>query len=260
MKTLKQPQLGESIVALRQKKKLTQEELVELCNINVRTLQRIEAGEVTPRDYTMRLILSALDYDFDQVETSIHKKQAINRLRIGWIAGIVYFVLGLVEAGVDFSRFESDLPFYFPMLYSSVKIIVVASYAYMMIGFAEVGKHFSSSLLKISAYLMLGSMFVIEFYDIISIFSGISEEEFMMIKGGEAVAFGGIDIIFGIALFRLGNELGTSARVAGMLEILVGACFLVLILAPIGLIMLIPATIVEIVVLYKCYEMLNTDR
>jgi len=47
---MKQPQLGQTILTLRQEKKITQEELVERCNLNVRTLQRIEAGEVTPRD------------------------------------------------------------------------------------------------------------------------------------------------------------------------------------------------------------------
>jgi transcriptional regulator with XRE-family HTH domain len=55
-----QPKLGKKIVALRKAKGLTQEELVEKCNLSVRTLQRIEAGEVTPRSYTVKLIFNAL--------------------------------------------------------------------------------------------------------------------------------------------------------------------------------------------------------
>ena len=47
--TMKQPELGKRISEMRKAKGLTQEELVELCNLNVRTIQRIEAGEVTPR-------------------------------------------------------------------------------------------------------------------------------------------------------------------------------------------------------------------
>lgn len=39
--TMKQPELGKRISELRKEKGLTQEELVEKCNINVRTIQRI---------------------------------------------------------------------------------------------------------------------------------------------------------------------------------------------------------------------------
>ncbi|MBQ0741032.1 helix-turn-helix transcriptional regulator, partial [Aquimarina celericrescens] len=54
---------------LRKSKGLTQEELVEQCNISVRTIQRIEAGEVTPRSYTIKTILSALDYDLEKIKS-----------------------------------------------------------------------------------------------------------------------------------------------------------------------------------------------
>ncbi|MFB6341534.1 helix-turn-helix domain-containing protein [Saccharicrinis sp. FJH62] len=60
---LKQPELGERITELRKTSGLTQEELVERCNISVRTLQRIESGKVNPRPYTIRIILSTLDLD-----------------------------------------------------------------------------------------------------------------------------------------------------------------------------------------------------
>jgi len=59
---MKQPDLGKKIAELRKAQGLTQEELVEKCNLNVRTLQRIESGEVMPRSYTIRLIFSALGF------------------------------------------------------------------------------------------------------------------------------------------------------------------------------------------------------
>jgi len=59
---MNQPELGKRIAELRKAKGFTQEELVEKCNINVRTLQRIESGEVTPRIYTIKTIFTALDY------------------------------------------------------------------------------------------------------------------------------------------------------------------------------------------------------
>lgn len=60
---MKQPQLGKKIVELRLNKGLTQTELAEKCNISLRTIQRIESTEVTPRSYTLKLIFKVLDFD-----------------------------------------------------------------------------------------------------------------------------------------------------------------------------------------------------
>lgn len=59
---MKQPELGKKIADLRKAKGYTQEELVEKCNLSVRTLQRIESGEVVPRSHTIRVIFAALEY------------------------------------------------------------------------------------------------------------------------------------------------------------------------------------------------------
>lgn len=58
---ISQPELGKRIVELRKMKGLTQEELIEKCNLSIRTLQRIESGEVTPRNSTIRLIFEVLE-------------------------------------------------------------------------------------------------------------------------------------------------------------------------------------------------------
>jgi len=62
---IQQPELGKKIADCRKAKGLTQEELAENCNINVRTLQRIESEEVTPRAYNVKLIFEALEIDYD---------------------------------------------------------------------------------------------------------------------------------------------------------------------------------------------------
>jgi len=59
---MKQSELGRKLVELRKAQGLTQEELASKSNVTVRTLQRIEAGMVTPRSYTIKLIFTALDY------------------------------------------------------------------------------------------------------------------------------------------------------------------------------------------------------
>lgn len=60
---MRQPELGKKIAEIRKAKGLTQEELVAECNLNVRTLQRIESGTVMPRTYTIRVIFAALDHN-----------------------------------------------------------------------------------------------------------------------------------------------------------------------------------------------------
>lgn len=60
---MKQPDLGKKISELRLAKGLTQGELAEKCNIGLRTIQRIESAEVTPRSYTVKLIFTSLDYE-----------------------------------------------------------------------------------------------------------------------------------------------------------------------------------------------------
>lgn len=57
---MKQPALGKKVAALRIEKGLTQAELAQMCNVTVRTVQRIEAAEVEPRSFTIKTIFSAL--------------------------------------------------------------------------------------------------------------------------------------------------------------------------------------------------------
>ncbi len=55
---------GQVIKELRLKKGITQEELAAKTDISVRTIQRIENGDVDPRAYTLQSIAAALEVDF----------------------------------------------------------------------------------------------------------------------------------------------------------------------------------------------------
>jgi transcriptional regulator with XRE-family HTH domain len=69
---MKQSELGKKIFELRKAQGLTQEELAIKSNVTVRTLQRIEAGVVTPRSYIIKLIFTALNYssyDFSELNS-----------------------------------------------------------------------------------------------------------------------------------------------------------------------------------------------
>lgn len=57
--------IAEKIVHYRKLKGITQEDLAEACNLNVRTIQRIEAAEVDPRLYTLKTIAEALEVSME---------------------------------------------------------------------------------------------------------------------------------------------------------------------------------------------------
>lgn len=57
-------QPGKKIAEARKLKGLTQEELADLSRINVRTIQRIEAGTNTPQSFTLKAIAKALELDY----------------------------------------------------------------------------------------------------------------------------------------------------------------------------------------------------
>jgi transcriptional regulator with XRE-family HTH domain len=106
---MKQPQLGKKISELRKAKGLTQEELVEKCNLNVRTIQRIEAGEVTPRSYTVKALFDALDYQWEEVKNGFidEEKKVPAYLYLAFAAGLVYFFLAFFEIGSEIEWIES---------------------------------------------------------------------------------------------------------------------------------------------------------
>lgn len=70
--------LHQTISTARKNKGFTQEELAELSHITVRTIQRIEAGETIPRNYTLKAIATALDMPFEAFTNELEKEQNVS--------------------------------------------------------------------------------------------------------------------------------------------------------------------------------------
>jgi uncharacterized Tic20 family protein len=66
---MKQPDLGLKVAELRQQKNITQEKLAEQCEVSTRTIQRIESGEVDPRQFTLSMLSDILEFDFGEDNT-----------------------------------------------------------------------------------------------------------------------------------------------------------------------------------------------
>lgn len=274
---MKQPELGKKILELRQQRGLTQEELVEQCNISVRTIQRIEAGEVTPRSYTVKTILQVLDFDLEQlnrqeskVENEFKKLMLLKvddtkeasfltrQLNIAWIAGIIYFLIGFAEFPADWARVFDDYMLYPLWVYISIKVVVITSFVLFIRGFILCGKIFGNYLLKIASFILILISIIFYGYDIVSLFTDAEIYSSMMIA--QSITAGVVGVLFGIAILRLRHALGTIGLVTGIFEIVTYGTFITVLLATFGFVLLIPMIILEIVLLYKVIGLIKTKQ
>ena len=69
--------------------------------------------------------------------------------------------------------------------------------------------------------------------------------------------FGALSIAFGVALIRLQDGMGELSRVAGILEIVIGCMLATVVLFFFTYVLMIPAVVLEILVLYRGYEYLS---
>lgn len=265
---MNQPELGQRILELRKQKGLTQEELVALCNINVRTLQRIESGEVSPRSYTVKTILSALDYDFEslhesalgasETEALVPSKSADaikNLLTISWIAGTFFLVIAVFEGINDYVRLD-DKEFIFGVWgHVLIKALVVITNGLLLFGFLIAGNVLKNHLLKIASFFMIFVLFCFYAFDILSAFYQNLDVELIFLAG--SLGFGIVGIIFGIAILKSRGQLGNIGLASGIMELFMAGCMVSIVLSPLAIFLLLPVIILEILVLYKVYEMVQ---
>lgn len=276
-----QPELGKKIVQLRKAKGLTQEELVDKCNISVRTIQRIEAGEVTPRSYTIKTILEALDHNFSDITFENEydgigishwiKRQfligvdfqspsgfVIQQLKIAWLFGAIYFILGFFEGSADFIRYSENRLIFSQFTYILIKTISFLALTLYFRGFIIAGGVFKNYLLSGTAVIIIFAVLLTTLLEISSLYDKELYSESTI--GAMGITFGVLGIIFGIALIRLRKNAGELALAAGLFQMLVGIFFMTLVLSFVGYIILIPAELCSIILIYKIVNSTNLKR
>lgn len=259
--TMKQPDLGKKISELRKQKGLTQEELVAQCNINVRTIQRIEAGEVTPRSYTIKVILDVLGVQYDNVISTTYTQSKFDNilgisfkkhtqlLNTAWILGVIYFAVSTLEIITEYFRFDKEEMLFDDLWYSVIKTISIVCFALFMRGYVIAGNIHNNTLLQTVAFLFIVFHTLYGIYDIVSLH--IFKETFEYVFFAKLLTFGITGILLGIAILQLKNKIGQLATVTGVIEIIVGISFTTVLLAFFGLFLLLPLEILEIILLYK---------
>lgn len=257
---MKQPELGKRIVALRKSKGLTQEELVDRCNINVRTIQRIEAGDVTPRSFTIKSILEALEVDSDTFfppnkEAIQFSDKDIKALRISWIAAIfftIFTVMNIFTEAFIISNYNG-MSISEELLYRIISgILSLAALMAFLRGYKTLGDRFENKTLVSAAYIYFTLDFIMILITILMTAYNASERIVEVFTGIILILLLGVaELILGVGIQKLKTQLGSFANAVGVLKIINGALLLTVILAPLSLFIAIPILIVETVFLYK---------
>lgn len=106
----------------RLSKGLTQKELAEKSNISMRSIQRIENGELIPRSHTLKTLAQILDLSFEDFMKSVHgqeltilqRSSSLNKpqrivLSIGVCFVIVLLAWAYVAQAVNFPETTFEL-------------------------------------------------------------------------------------------------------------------------------------------------------
>ena len=260
--SMKQPELGYKIQNWRKAKGLTQEELVEKCNLNVRTLQRIEAGEVLPRSYTIKSILEVLNVDFSELNLKEEQQNQFSSLlgdkrsyfKWGAIIGIIYLCLSFVEGFMEIGFHDENISDVSGFNYSLVKIGVMLTFTIFYYPIYLIGKALKDSLITVSSLFLMVLIMISNINDIAVFYTSYMSVEVVLVV--RSVMFGIGYLLIGTAFVMRQKSLGTLSLVIGIFAIVTGLGF-------ISVLMAIPAlftlTIFEILLLVLIVKAMNAD-
>ena len=233
---MKQPELGKKIFESRKAKGLTQEELVEKCNLNVRTIQRIEAGDVTPRSHTIKTLFEVLEIEWNgeeiniapdeiKVEKPLIEDRNLEKIKLSMpflylalFAGVINFMLKFFEDGVQLNPLKVDevnVTFFW-----AAKIGVTVLFSLFLIGLIKMTHVFPNKILRGTfwAFLIANSIFVV-----IELALGVNISlwilGFYMIR---TIAFGAFFLLIGVGFLSYKNIWSNYTKIIGVLGIISG--------------------------------------
>jgi transcriptional regulator with XRE-family HTH domain len=242
-----QPELGKYISQLRNSQGLTQQELADQCKLNIRTIQRIEAGEVVPRIYTLNLLTKSLKMDMNQINsTNATEKASVLKLKTAFTGGIIYCINGiLVVYDLITHKFN-------PGMHLATTLIHIISCVLFFAGFYRIGMFYHNKLLYISSLMMMILLPSINILDLLKKYYFSIGEIFIFIIMCLNI------IVLGVGLLkesfeRKGYENGSLYQITGVLTIIISVLYLSLhdnILYA-GLILSIPSNLLMVYILSK---------
>jgi transcriptional regulator with XRE-family HTH domain len=246
---MKQPELGKRLNEVRIQRGITQKELSDLCSVDIRTIQRIEAGEVEPRMSTLKILAAALEYDelaSNQSNSVIKNDQLKTTLLVSLIAGVFYFF--------NFILYSVVVPNYTsisggPVLFTLSMVHIITGGLFFL-GFVFLGKHYGNNLLFITSILII---ILIPLFVIVESLARVTGYTIFVYLIRVTVFLLGITgILFGSGLIKSGSTGKILFIVAGILQIAQNFMFVipVLFVQYIGLWLAIPSNFVLLLILF----------
>lgn len=252
---MKQPELGNKISAIRNQKGITQRELSEAGNVDIRTLQRIESGEVTPRLSTLRLIAGALSTDF--IVFNGNEKKDTGFVSADMLLALVFTGIVCLFSWILFSPIGPKSDFFLSVnLLAGIIYTVTGVFFYY--GFHLIGKMKENQLMQYSALIIIVTMPLFLLSVLIATEFSFAEHIMQII-----VILSGVNsIVFGIGLLKAGKHLVNLYRGAGILQILIAPFFIIPVAAIsiVGCWLTIPYMLWLIAILYREYRDLKTQQ
>ena len=167
---MKQPELGSYIAKLRIQNKLTQKDLATLIKVDIRTIQRIEAGEATPRIYTIKLLSEVLGNNINvDHHLSNTNETFVQQVRCSFILGII-FSINYVPVMINIlNSHDGAKPYVNPFLNLIFVLIHIVTIIFFIKGFYLIGKRNNNQILQITSSL---GMFLLPLLSIINLLNG----------------------------------------------------------------------------------------
>ena len=172
-----------------------------------------------------------------------------SQLKVSWISGIIYFIIGIAEVAFEYYRFVQLEEVSNNFTYITIKVALFIVLAIFLRGFMILGKMYQNDVLKITSLYFIVVTALFYTYDIISLYH--KSYLYEIVIGAQSAAFGVIGILFAIGIYTLKKHSVYLASITGIFALLTYGCLLTIVLAPIGFILFKPTLILEIIMLYS---------
>ena len=217
---MKQPELGKIVDEVRNEKGITQKELAEACNIDIRTVQRIISGEVNPRFSTLKLMSEFLQYDFlNNTEQEEADSKFSTLLLVAFISGIIHLLSYLIKNPLFFrSLSSSNEGFQF-----GVSIIYLIAGSIFYYGIYSCAKGYKNRTLQVAIFISLLLMILFGILEYINIRDRSLLNHIRLLF---TIILGLNCIVFGIGLLNRNNQNSLLYRLAGILQLITSPFFI----------------------------------
>lgn len=171
------------------------------------------------------------------------------KLRIAAFAGIFYLVSILPELVFETMYKYGESNQTVTAVLAFTYVISMLSTIVFFYGFMQLGMEYHNNVLVFSSVIIIIITF---FYYLYAWYTRDLPDMDPDIFGGAVLfLFGFSGIFFGYGLYSMHEILGKYARIAGIFEMLIGICFVTIILFLLGLVLAIPTIILEILLLFN---------